>query len=313
VFKNATILLSGVYYPTSHMVLNQIWLICEKLGEYELVFDGHFEGMVKTMKLKLKKYFKEMPPVFTCAAALNPTLNVSGVEVLLEKICFDLGLWEEEPMIAMRLKAEFNRHLQALFQVYYEKYGSTSSSTPSSSFFTTQHSRSPTINLYNSIMEENTKRARGEGSNSSNSELGRYTGTNFVANMGYEEFMSFGKNILDWWKAREQQFPLLAAMARDLLSVQASTVASESAFSTSGRVLSIRRTRLTPESLEMCICLKDHLDAINRVQDTSSLETETLDVEEDIHVEEVEDGDSSPLSDEEIRLDEALRGNNNEE
>ncbi|GJW56188.1 RNA-directed DNA polymerase, eukaryota [Tanacetum coccineum] len=44
-------------------------------------------------------------------------------------------------------------------------------------------------------------------------------------------------------------------------SVQASSVASKSAFSTSGRVLSIRRTRLTPASLEMCMCLKDHLDA----------------------------------------------------
>ncbi|GJR03564.1 ribonuclease H-like domain-containing protein [Tanacetum coccineum] len=61
-------------------------------------------------------------------------------------------------------------------------------------------------------------------------------------------------------------------MARDLLSVQASTVASESAFSLSGRVLSIRRTRLTPASLEMCICLKDHLDAQELKQHTSNLE-----------------------------------------
>ncbi|GJQ97485.1 zinc finger BED domain-containing protein RICESLEEPER 2 [Tanacetum coccineum] len=60
---------------------------------------------------------------------------------------------------------------------------------------------------------------------------------------------------------RQSQFLILAFMARDLLSVQASTVASKSAFSLTGRVLSIRRTRLTPASLEMCICLKDHLDA----------------------------------------------------
>ncbi|GKC04090.1 zinc finger BED domain-containing protein RICESLEEPER 2-like protein [Tanacetum coccineum] len=47
-------------------------------------------------------------------------------------------------------------------------------------------------------------------------------------------------------------------------------VASESEFSTSGRVLSIRRTRLTPASLEMCMCLTDHLDAKERKQDASS-------------------------------------------
>nr|GEY93828.1 zinc finger BED domain-containing protein RICESLEEPER 2-like [Tanacetum cinerariifolium] len=42
-------------------------------------------------------------------------------------------------------------------------------------------------------------------------------------------------------------------MAMDILSVQATSVASESAFLTSGRVLSIRRTRLTSASLEMYV------------------------------------------------------------
>ncbi|GKF40073.1 zinc finger BED domain-containing protein RICESLEEPER 2 [Tanacetum coccineum] len=69
----------------------------------------------------------------------------------------------------------------------------------------------------------------------------------------------------------ENQFPVLSRMAMDILSVQASSVASESAFSTSGRLLTIRRTTLTPESLEMCMCLKDHLDAQERKQDTSPL------------------------------------------
>ncbi|GJX26229.1 hypothetical protein Tco_0232525 [Tanacetum coccineum] len=45
------------------------------------------------------------------------------------------------------------------------------------------------------------------------------------------------------------------------------------------RLLTIRRTRLTPESLEMCMCLKDHLDAHERKQNSSPLEL-PLDVEE---------------------------------
>nr|GEW14007.1 putative AC transposase [Tanacetum cinerariifolium] len=76
-------------------------------------------------------------------------------------------------------------------------------------------------------------------------------------------------------------FPVLSRMAIDLISVQASSVASESAFSTSGRVLSIRRTRLTPTSLEMCMCLKDHLDAKERKQDKCPFKT-PLDFEEDV-------------------------------
>ncbi|GKD42627.1 zinc finger BED domain-containing protein RICESLEEPER 2 [Tanacetum coccineum] len=120
--------------------------------------------------------------------------------------------------------------------------------------------------------------------------------------MGPEEFTKF--DILGWWKRREAQFIVLAAMAQDLLSVQASTVASESAFFTSGRVLSIRRTRLTPASLNMCICLKDHLDAAERIQHIASLE-DGLKYEGQLHDVEVTTGEANTISDEELALDEA--------
>nr|GFA52892.1 zinc finger BED domain-containing protein DAYSLEEPER-like [Tanacetum cinerariifolium] len=69
-------------------------------------------------------------------------------------------------------------------------------------------------------------------------------------------------------------------MAMDILSVQATSVASKSAFSISERVLSIRRTRLTPTSLEMYF------------------EEEILDAE-------VQANEAIPLSDEKIALDAA--------
>ncbi|KAK1434506.1 hypothetical protein QVD17_00249 [Tagetes erecta] len=115
-----------------------------------------------------------------------------------------------------------------------------------------------------------------------------------------EEFNNF--DIMGWWKEREDMFPVLSVMARDVLSVQASIVASESAFSLSGRVLSTRRTRLTPESLEMCICLKDHLDGVEHIQDISTLEG-YLNVEEEIHNYEVSQGRAQPLSDDEVAYD----------
>lgn len=62
--------------------------------------------------------------------------------------------------------------------------------------------------------------------------------------MSVQEFDNF--DILAWWKEKETQFPILVAMARDLLSFQASMVSSESAFSISGRVISPRRTKTHP-------------------------------------------------------------------
>nr|GEU61713.1 zinc finger BED domain-containing protein RICESLEEPER 2 [Tanacetum cinerariifolium] len=120
--------------------------------------------------------------------------------------------------------------------------------------------------------------------------------------MGTEKFTNF--DILVWWKGKKSQFPVLAVMARDLLSVQASAVALGSAFSTSGMILSIRRTRLTPASMEMCICLKDHLDVVERIQHVSSLE-DVLEYEELLHETEVATSDAFSLSDEEIALNKA--------
>ncbi|GJW29628.1 zinc finger BED domain-containing protein RICESLEEPER 2, partial [Tanacetum coccineum] len=112
-------------------------------------------------------------------------------------------------------------------------------------------------------------------------------------------FLSSADDTTDSDTPDTPPLPTHDAMARDLLSVQASTVDSESAFSISGSVLSIRRTRLTSASLEMCICLKDHLDAAERIQHISSLE-DGLDIEEQLHDVEVETGFAISLSDEEI-------------
>ncbi|GKC01811.1 zinc finger BED domain-containing protein RICESLEEPER 2 [Tanacetum coccineum] len=126
--------------------------------------------------------------------------------------------------------------------------------------------------------------------------------SDFVTHLENNEFATFV--LLGFWKANESIFPVLSRMAMDIISVQATSVASESAFSTSGRVLSIRRTRLTPASLEMCMCLKDHLDAQEHKQDKSSLEN-PVDFEEEILDAEVQQNEAIPISDEEIALDAA--------
>ena len=43
--------------------------------------------------------------------------------------------------------------------------------------------------------------------------------------------------ILGWWKTNSDRYQVLSKMARDVLAVRVSTVASESAFSTRGCIL----------------------------------------------------------------------------
>ncbi|WVZ86453.1 hypothetical protein U9M48_033226 [Paspalum notatum var. saurae] len=52
-------------------------------------------------------------------------------------------------------------------------------------------------------------------------------------------------------------YPILARIARDVLAVPASTVASESAFSTGERIISDYRSRLKSKTVEALICLQD--------------------------------------------------------
>jgi hypothetical protein len=65
--------------------------------------------------------------------------------------------------------------------------------------------------------------------------------------------------ILDWWKVAGTRYPTLRKVARDIFAIPVSTVASESAFSTSGRVISEHRSRLTPEIVEALMCSQDWL------------------------------------------------------
>ncbi|CAA0829089.1 Zinc finger BED domain-containing protein DAYSLEEPER [Striga hermonthica] len=66
-------------------------------------------------------------------------------------------------------------------------------------------------------------------------------------------------DILAWWKVNLVRYPNLSCVARDVLAIQSSTVASESAFSTGGRTLDRFRSSLTPTTAEVLICCQDWL------------------------------------------------------
>ncbi|GJY80763.1 zinc finger BED domain-containing protein RICESLEEPER 2 [Tanacetum coccineum] len=205
-------------------------------------------------------------------AALNPCFNVNGVDYLIESISMDLEFFEDT--FASKSKSYFNESLEGFYNLYYAKYGNPTQSSQTSGRATSSKVRTdPTMS----------------------SEYERYVNSDFVTHLHPKEFASF--DVLGFWKEKETMFPVLSRMAMDIISVQASSVASESAFSTSGRVLSIRRTRLTPASLEMCMCLKDHLDAKERKQDKCPLKI-PLDFEEGVFDDEVQQNEAIPLSDE---------------
>ena len=64
-------------------------------------------------------------------------------------------------------------------------------------------------------------------------------------------------DVLVWWKVNGMKFPTLQAIARDILAIPISTVASESAFSMSGKMLTPHRSRLQPNIIEALTCTQN--------------------------------------------------------
>jgi len=65
--------------------------------------------------------------------------------------------------------------------------------------------------------------------------------------------------ILAWWKVNSNRFLVLGHMAHDVLAISITTVASESAFSTGGRMLDDFHISLTLFMLETLVCTQDWL------------------------------------------------------
>lgn len=61
-------------------------------------------------------------------------------------------------------------------------------------------------------------------------------------------------DALSWWKLNMYKFPILSSMARDILAITITTVASEATFSAGSRVIDKYRSSLTPATVEMLMC-----------------------------------------------------------
>lgn len=65
------------------------------------------------------------------------------------------------------------------------------------------------------------------------------------------------ENVLEWWQVRLSQFPRLSTMARDILSIPASSAECERVFSRCKGTLTQARNRLADDTFDMLQCLQN--------------------------------------------------------
>jgi hypothetical protein len=63
-------------------------------------------------------------------------------------------------------------------------------------------------------------------------------------------------DIISWWQHAGIKYPTLRKIARDIMAIPVTTVASESVFNTGGRVISPHRSRLAPKTVEGLMCMQ---------------------------------------------------------
>ncbi|CAN0846186.1 Putative AC transposase [Linum grandiflorum] len=71
-------------------------------------------------------------------------------------------------------------------------------------------------------------------------------------------------DLLGWWKFSGAKCPILQDITRDLLVVPVTSVASESAFSSGGRLLDPHRSRLLPATVEAMMVLRSWIQDDSR-------------------------------------------------
>ena len=247
-FYKATKILSGVYYPTSSLVIKFILLITDKIAKSRE--DSILGHAVALMEEKFIKYFSSISHVYCFAIIFDPTKKLPGLQIGMEGIgeCLDLDYSEAF--------AHVKEELFHVFHMYHDKFSSSVRSEASQQMqqgktnlashlwkklkckFSSSSSQSQTTPKWNSV-----------------SELNHYLKHDFA---NIDPDLSSGKiDLLEWWKNNKWIFPVLSHFARDVLLVPVSTVSLEATFSMAGRIIEERRSSLTPKMVEAITCAKD--------------------------------------------------------
>ncbi|KAL4555440.1 hypothetical protein LXL04_038059 [Taraxacum kok-saghyz] len=294
VFRSSTMRLSSdAYYPTSPLVLGEILLISHMMKEYKQ--SVLWEPVIRKMQSKFLGYYRTMPEVFTCAAALNPRIGIGGVENILEDIEGNFGINK----FATASTKKCSETLSVVFDYYDKMHRSRGGETAK------LESRSGSRNL---ILESVSRKKSRTLTNSNELELyNLYTNTNFLNVMSDDEYEKF--DMLEWWGSKgRHQFPILAEMAGDLLSVQASTIPFEFAFCLNGRVLdeetSYKMSQLdSPKWYEIRIFLKEDFDSSDGKQNLTLVDDDDVSEYDECEDDEGDEEDDDDDDDDECEDD----------
>ncbi|XP_071700271.1 zinc finger BED domain-containing protein RICESLEEPER 2-like [Rutidosis leptorrhynchoides] len=265
IFKLKTEIVSSTSYVVANSFFNEVVDLHYQLDKVKTDRDMEFRVMVNAMKDKFDKYWgsiKKLNMLMYFAIVLDPRMKMPIVRYGFKRIC-DMKMYtrlEEESIEEFQIRVDHLKRkdvedhvsfVDDAMKILYEEYRIMYEEGSSNMNSEKQGYAENMIDQENEFVEAFLKESDNSNVDSA-TELEKYKSEP-------REKMVKVFDILTWWKDHSPRFPILSKMAKDILAIPVSSVASESAFSTSGRVLDAFRSSLSPRKVEALICAQDWL------------------------------------------------------
>ncbi|XP_021833421.1 zinc finger BED domain-containing protein RICESLEEPER 2-like [Prunus avium] len=243
IFYDVTLLFSETKYPTANLYFKNICAIRLAICDCLVSDQEDVKTIALQMQKKFEKYWDTMHGLMGVASILDPRYKMKQIEFLCPLIYGDNAAQEvfKYKNILYDLVKEYQSKSQQSHHVQHE----SSINNPLSRATMPKLDLVKQLDVFVSHSTTNTHVKY---------ELDHYLDESHLPRNDDDDF-----EILCWWKSNGIKYPTLHDIARDILAIPVSTVASEYCFSTSGRIISPHHSRLHSKIVEALMCARDWL------------------------------------------------------
>jgi hypothetical protein len=240
-FYDTTELLSGTSHVTSSLFFPKICGIYLAIKKWQASDNPIIENMSAAMKEKFMKYWTDIHGLMAVATVLDPRRKMKFLYAMYTQIYGPEGMVREVQKVKDLLI-----DLVKEYENSAEGFGATDGNGAGGS----------------------SSKALNEGDAEVDEIFDKYMASEPALpttkvctelDMYLEEDMlprTLELDVIEWWKVGGFKYTALRKVARDILAIPVTTVASESVFSTSGRIISPNRSRLAPNMVEALMCMQ---------------------------------------------------------
>jgi hypothetical protein len=240
-FYDTTELLSGTSYVTSSLFSPKICGIYLAINKWQASDNPIIENMSAAMKEKFMKYWSDIHGLMVVATVLDPKRKMKFLYAMYTQIYGPDGMVREVKKVKDLLIDLVKEYESSM-----EGFGATDGTVAGGSSSKALNEGDVEVD---EIFDKYMAAERPVMTTKLCTEL----------NMYLEEDMlprTLELDVIKWWKLGGFKYTTLRKVARDILAIHVTTVASEYVFSTSGRIISPNHSRLAPNMVEALMCMQ---------------------------------------------------------